>query len=68
MPAISPPLRCAAPATNSVSPTGRELGRAVGAVRGAALHEHRPLDAVPAADVGEQVGEAVRERSAGGQR
>ena len=46
---------------------GRERGRAVGAVGGAALHEHGAFDPVPAADVGEQVGEAVRERSAGPQ-
>ena len=43
---------------------GRQRGRPVGAVGGAALHEHGVLDPVPAADVGEQVGEAVRQRSA----
>ena len=56
----------AAPATNSVSPTG--ASSAGPSVRYAAWHSMNTvaLDAVPAADVGEQVGEAVRAAAAGG--
>ena len=63
-----PPLRSAVAGDELGLADRCELVGPVGAISGAALHEHRPLDPVPAADVGEQLGEAVRQRSAAGHR
>ena len=64
MPAMRPPLRSRLAGDELGLADRRELGRPVGAVRGAALDEHGLLDAVAAADVGEQLGEAVRQHAA----
>ena len=51
---MSPPLRLRRVRNELGLADRRELGRPVGPVGGAALDEHRPLDAVAGAGVGQQ--------------